>query len=150
MKRPILPVPAANAAILKNGKILLTRRSAQIREGGKWCLPGGHVELGEKWVTAMTREVFEETGLIVKKSCLLGMYSDPELTVTPTPYYGAFHGQFVVATFMVTEFEGELNPNHEVDAWGWFGFNEIPTPMLRSHTIRVHDALNFKGVPFVR
>jgi 8-oxo-dGTP pyrophosphatase MutT (NUDIX family) len=150
MSVPIIPVPATNAAILKEGKLLLTRRSAAIREGGKWCLPGGHVELGEPWSLAMIREVSEETGLLVVKSCLLGVYSDPDLTVTPNPYYGGFHGQFVVATFLVTEFQGEVCPNQEVDAWGWFGLEDLPTPMLRSHPIRVQDALNFQGVPFVR
>lgn len=150
MKVPILPVPAANAAILKEGKILLTRRSPKIREGGKWCLPGGHVELGEDWISAMRREVLEEIGLVVTRSCLIGIYSDPGLTVTPTPYYGNFHGQFVAASFLVTEFEGEIFPNHEVDQWGWFAPDKLPEPMLRSHPIRVQDALNFKGVPFVR
>lgn len=113
-------------------------------------MPGGHVEKGENWAAAMIREVYEETGLIVTQSCLLGVYSDPKLTITPSPYYGNFHGQFVVATFLVTGFRGEVKPNHEVDLWGWFQLGELPEPMLRSHTVRIHDALNFKGVPFVR
>jgi ADP-ribose pyrophosphatase YjhB (NUDIX family) len=146
----ILPVPAANAAILKSGKVLLTRRSSQIREGGKWCLPGGHVEIDETWEDAAVREVKEETGLTVVKFELLGIYSDPILTVTPLPYYGDRSGQFISATFLVTEFEGEVNPNHEVDQWGWFDLSDLPQPMLRSHPIRVHDALTFQGVPFVR
>lgn len=148
--KAILPVPAANAAILKDNKILLTRRSAQIREAGKWCLPGGHVELGEKWFSAMVREVHEETGLTVLSGVLLGLYSDPLLTTTPTPYYGDKTGQFVVATYLVTHFSGEVNPNHEVDAWGWFGVEQLPTPMLRSHPVRIQDAFEYQGVPFVR
>ena len=108
------------------------------------------MELGEKWAVAMKREVLEETGLVVTESCLLGIYSDPALTITPQPYYDGFHGQFVVATFLVTAFTGEVAPNHEVDDWGWFGLEDLPEPMLRSHPVRVYDALRFKGVPFVR
>lgn len=149
--KKIIPVPAANAAILNaRGEILLTRRSAHIREAGKWCLPGGHVEPGEKWWDALCREVQEETGLIVVKGELLGVYSDPLLTVTPTAYYGDFHGQFVVATFLVTEFSGEVSPNEEVDEWGWFNQSNLPEPFLRSHPVRVQDAWKYRGVPFVR
>ena len=147
---PIIPVPAANAAILKEGKILLTQRASNIREGGKWCLPGGHVEQGETWLEAMTREVREEVGLEVRKSALLGVYSDPLLTVTPVPYYGNQLGQFVAIVFLVTEFEGNVVPNHEVEKFGWFSEVNIPSPMLRSHPIRVGDAFQYKGVPFVR
>lgn len=146
----ILPVPASNAAIVKSGKILLTRRSAHIREGGKWCLPGGHVEIGEKWEEALVREVKEETGLTVVRFELLGLYSDPQLTVTPSRYYGNQFGQFIVVTYLVTEFSGEVLPNHEVDQWGWFEPSNLPEPLLRSHPIRVQDAFRFKGVPFVR
>lgn len=146
----IIPVPAANAAILKDGKILLTERAAHLREAGKWCIPGGHVEPGETWWDAMVREVEEEVGLKVSQGCLLGIYSDPSLTVTPAPYYGEFHGQFVVATFLVTGFGGEVKPNEEVSKWDWFELRSLPFPLLRSHTIRVEDAFRFKGVPFVR
>jgi len=146
----IIPVPAANAAIIKEGKILLTQRAPSIREGGKWCLPGGHVEHGETWLEAMVREVREEVGLEVKKSCLLGIYSDPLLTVTPVPYYGNQLGQFVSIVFIVTDFVGVVIPNEEVEQFGWFSERDIPSPMLRSHPVRVRDAFDFKGVPFVR
>lgn len=148
--KKIIPVPAANAAIFNEGKILLTQRSLQIREGGKWCLPGGHVEKGESWQTAMIREVFEETGLIVRSYHLLGIYSDPDLTITPQPYYQGAHGQFVSAVFVVRNFEGEVKPNQEVETWGWFDLSSLPAPLLRSHPIRIEDAFRFQGGAFVR
>ncbi|NBY21145.1 NUDIX domain-containing protein [bacterium] len=43
----IIPIPAVNTAIFnENNEILLTRRSSTVREPGKWCLPGGHLEVG--------------------------------------------------------------------------------------------------------
>lgn len=148
--KKIIPVPAANAAIFQDGKILLTQRSLRIREGGKWCLPGGHVEKGESWESAMIRETFEETGLVVRSFQLVGIYSDPDLTVTPQPYYQGSHGQFVSALFKVQDFEGEVRVNEEVEAWGWFHLNELPDPLLRSHPIRIEDAFRFQGESFVR
>ncbi len=47
----------------KNGEILLVRSP---KWGGKWVLPGGHVEPGEKIMDAQAREGQEETGLRLK------------------------------------------------------------------------------------
>ena len=147
----IVPLPAVNAAIFNpEREILLTRRSPTVREPGKWCLPGGHVEVGEQWLDAMHREVREETGLIVKRQKLVGIYSDPSLTVTAETLQGGYRGQFVVATFLVTDYEGKINPNEEVDEWDWFRVDNLPDPMLKSHPIRIQDAFEFQGEVHVR
>lgn len=148
---PILPVPAVNAAIFNaERKILVTRRSPTVREPGKWCLPGGHIEFGEQWVPAMRREVAEETGLVVKTEKLVGLYSDPELTVTKEVLGGGMRRQFVVVLFLVPQFEGEVTPNDEVDLWDWFALDELPEPILKSHPVRIRDAFAFRGEAFVR
>lgn len=59
MKRPEVTVAAV---IIRGNKILLTRRNVEPYRG-RWCLPGGHVEFGEKVDAAIKREVKEETGL---------------------------------------------------------------------------------------
>lgn len=151
MSSPIHPVPAVNAAILNSeGQILLTRRSPVVREPGKWCLPGGHLDGGETWEAAMVREVKEEVGLVVTRSRLLGVYSDPALTVTQDVLPKGFRAQFVVVVFVVTEFDGEVSPNQEVDEWGWFGKGEFPSPMLKSHPVRAEDAFAYRGEAFSR
>jgi 8-oxo-dGTP pyrophosphatase MutT (NUDIX family) len=58
----------------ERGWILLEKR----RDCGLWGLPGGRIEPGESVREAAVREVKEETGLDVKITRLLGVYSEPE------------------------------------------------------------------------
>jgi 8-oxo-dGTP diphosphatase len=51
------------AAIERAGKVLLLQRPAGDFRGGTWELPSGKVEPGEDLLTALDREVTEETGL---------------------------------------------------------------------------------------
>ncbi len=46
-----------------NEEILLTRRNVEPYKG-KWCFPGGHIDLNELVADAVVREVREETGLL--------------------------------------------------------------------------------------
>lgn len=147
----IVPIPAVNAAIFNpHGEILLTRRSDKVREPGKWVLPGGHVEKGETWAAANRREVEEETGLKVISQQLMGLYSDPNLTVTAELLPAGHHGQFVVVVYKVTVYEGDIDCNHEVDEWDWFASGNLPDPMLKSHPVRIADAFRFRGEVYLR
>ena len=134
----------------RSGRVLLTKRSRSVREPGKWCLPGGHLDGGEDWSMAVCREVREEVGLWLSGAELVGIYSDPALTVTAEPLADGSYGQYVVASFLAREFEGEVHPNQEVEEWGWFVPEDLPTPMLKSHPIRIQDAFRFRGKVFVR
>lgn len=48
------------AAIVRGGKVLATRRTAPPELAGRWELPGGKVEPGERPADALEREVAEE------------------------------------------------------------------------------------------
>lgn len=55
------PAPAAGCAVLRGGRVLLSRR-ARAPKKGQWDLIGGFVEAGETPEQAIRREVLEETG----------------------------------------------------------------------------------------
>jgi 8-oxo-dGTP pyrophosphatase MutT (NUDIX family) len=67
-------VPAAVALVVNDaGEILMIRRT----DNGNWALPGGAIEMSESVAGAAVRETFEETGIRVEVTGLLGVYSDP-------------------------------------------------------------------------
>jgi len=58
------PEPTVGAMIFnREGKIFLMRSH---KWRGKWVLPGGHIELGERMEDALRREVKEETNLDIR------------------------------------------------------------------------------------
>lgn len=68
-------VPAASAIVMNDrGELLLHRR----RDNELWSIPGGGMEIGESIAQTVTREVQEETGVIVEPTAIVGVYSDPQ------------------------------------------------------------------------
>ena len=61
---PAKPEVAVGAVIVDGGRLLLVRRGRGPAVG-RWSVPGGRVEPGERLADAVVREVAEETGLDV-------------------------------------------------------------------------------------
>lgn len=67
-------VPACGVlAVNRAGEILLQRR----RDTGQWALPMGRQEIGETPSQCAVRETYEETGVRVEVTGIVGVYSDP-------------------------------------------------------------------------
>lgn len=71
-------------------QLLLVRRC----DSGSWELPGGRVDVGEDAVTAAVRETAEESGVQVRITGLVGLYTDPGHVVRAVD--GSVRQQFVV------------------------------------------------------
>lgn len=56
-----------NRAIISEGErfLLLQRSSDDSHNAGLWEFPGGKVDAGEELIDGLTREVLEETGLLI-------------------------------------------------------------------------------------
>ncbi|MEM2878390.1 MAG: NUDIX hydrolase [Candidatus Hadarchaeales archaeon] len=70
------PRLAADVIIEHEGGVVLVRRKNEPYRG-RWAIPGGFVEYGERVEEAAVREAAEETGLRVRIERIVGIYSDP-------------------------------------------------------------------------
>lgn len=112
---------AMKAVIVKGDKVLLLREAATYGEGtnrGRYHLPGGRVEMGERFDAALHREVMEETGLtiVVKRPIYVDEWR-PTIKGVETQIIGVF---FICES---TTHEVRLSTEHDdyrwVDAKSW-------------------------------
>ncbi len=69
------PVPTVDIIIEMAGGIVLIERK---NPPHGWALPGGFVDYGESVERCAVREALEETGLVVRLTALLYVYSRPD------------------------------------------------------------------------
>ena len=123
-----MPAIGAVVAIIENGRILLTQRD----DFAVWCLPGGAVEDAESLEQAAAREAFEETGLQVRLTRLVGMYSQPRW----------HHGGHHFALFAGEPIGGALRlaAGETIDV-GFVDRAALPEPLVWWHRQPIADAL---------
>ena len=122
------PKLTADGAILKNGKILLIKRKNEPFKG-KWALPGGFVEYGEKVEDTVVREVYEETGLKTKIRDIVGIYSDPNRDP---------RGHIVTVVYLLDTKGGRLKGGDDASDAKFFDLNGLPK-LSFDHDIIVKD-----------
>ena len=129
--------PVVTMVIYKEGKILLQKRN----DNGTWAIHGGAIELGEKYMEALYREIEEELNIVPKNPVLMGIYSGKELyNVYPSgdQVYALNH------VFFCEEYEGEINFNDgEVEDLKWFDLNNLPENIFKINRPIINDIQKF-------
>lgn len=102
-------------------EIFLARRGPKARnEKSTWEFPGGGVEYGETLSEAIKREIFEEFGIKIVLTSLLGafdhiLHNEHWVSIT-------FIGRYISGTPKILEPE-------KCDSIGWFQLEQLPKPL---------------------
>ena len=111
------------AVIVRNelGEVLLQQRS----DNGRWGLPGGCQELGERFKDTIIREVKEETNLDVDEKDLELI----DIVSGKTRRNSYPNGDVVInntALYCIKKYNGELKWNEESKEMRFFDLNNLP------------------------
>lgn len=106
--KPTLLVAAA-ALVDIDGRVLICRRPEGKALAGLWEFPGGKVEAGETPEACLIRELAEELGITVTKSCLAPF-------VFASHEYEGFH--LLMPLYLIRRWEGVIVAReHKAMAW---------------------------------
>jgi 8-oxo-dGTP pyrophosphatase MutT (NUDIX family) len=121
-------MPSVTALIRdEDGRILLVQHVE-----GRWQLPGGAIDPGERPAAAMQRECLEEAGITVEPIRIAGVYGGPEYTIT---YANGDEAGWVVTVFEARIGAGDPSASDdETQAVGWFRPDEIEALELAPST----------------
>ena len=104
--------------VIKDGKILLVKRTGKILEGSKWGLVGGFVERDETITQSVEREILEETGWTVNDINLLRVKDWPD-----RPHEDRQNIGFV---YFCTAVKKTGEADWESDEQKWFSLDDLP------------------------
>lgn len=127
------PKPTTDVVIHDPEKGIVIIRRANTPHG--YALPGGFVDEGEQIEHAAIREMKEETGLDVRLTGLLGVYSrpgrDPRSHTASTVYVGAAVNP------------ESLQAGDDAATAAWHKLDDLPEPIVFDHSRIIDD---FKDV----
>lgn len=129
-----------------DGRLLITQRSLEKHWGaGWWEIPGGGVRAGETTLTALRREVPEETGLVVGDEELAPIYSYENVDLKRGDNYivDFYHVHLDFAEEDVRLVDGEA-VDFKLCTWNEIVQLNVTSTVL--HFERIREALEAEGV----
>lgn len=137
----LLEVPTVSVIVQDaDARVLLVRHV----EGNLWTTPGGMIEPLEVPADAAVRETFEETGLHVELTRLLGVFGGPLFRAT---YSNGDAISFVSTVFLARPLSGTLEPDgEETLETRWFAREELAGLPMKRHVPPVLEVV-FDGPP---
>jgi 8-oxo-dGTP pyrophosphatase MutT (NUDIX family) len=123
------PKVDVRGAVVRQGQILLV----QERADGRWCMPGGWADVGDRPSEVAAREIWEESGYVAVPRKVIGIY-DANRSGRPLEFYHAYK-----VVFLCELTGGEATSSHETVAVGWFDLDD-PPPLSANRTNERHLA----------
>ena len=130
------PEPTVGALIFNQEGQVLLLRSHKWRD--KYCIPGGHIELGETIEDALQREVKEETGLDI--------YDIEFASLQEFIFDGAFHEKrhFIFIDFVCKTDSNDVVLNAESQEYVWVSLVDALRLPIEPYTRRLVEGLGPK------
>ncbi len=116
------PKVDVRGAVVRDGKILLVQEKAD----GRWAMPGGWADIGDRPAEMVEREVREESGFRVKAAKVIAVYDANRFE--PLEFYHAYK-----IIFLCEILGGEPSASLETLAVDFFAPDALP-PLSRSRT----------------
>lgn len=110
------PKVDVRAAVIRDGRILLVRESAD----GKWAMPGGWADVGDRPSETAERETLEESGFVVRATKLVGAF-DANRGEKASMFFHA-----VKLVFLCELLGGEARGSMETLEVEFFDFDDLP------------------------
>ena len=129
---------AAYALVRRGDDVLLTRLSRRAAHPGRWTLPGGGIDHGERPAVALEREVEEECGLPCEVTALVGVHDTHFFGNAPSGRIEDYHGVHLI--FSATVGDGEprvLEVDGTTEAVAW-----VPVRDIESGDVDVLDVVH--------
>ncbi len=128
--RRLPSVPRLGVGVLvKDGdRFVLVRRGREPAKG-RWAVPGGMIEVGERIEEAARREILEECGLKIDRLRFLTVYEFIQKEAQDVLYH------MVVLEYCADYVEGVLKAGDDAEAVGWFCEKDLET-LDCSETVR--------------
>lgn len=130
--RPIVRAGVGVAIFDSRRQVLFEKRS----DCGLWGLPGGRIDAGESITEAAVREALEETGLNIRVTALVGIYSEPAYRTVVYPDNVVQLVDVIVEAEIVS---GELIASAESADLRFFDPLDPPSEMVPSTLIPLRD-----------
>jgi len=112
------------AVVIKNNMILLTKELSD----NKWSLPGGYADVNYSPSEIAEKEVFEETGLIVKTNRILAIIDTNKHNFPPLEYH------FYKIVYLCNLIGGKLSGSDETSETDFFDFDKLPELSIKRNT----------------
>lgn len=119
---PDAPRVAVGGIVLDGDRVLLVRRG-QAPSVGRWSIPGGLVDLGERLEDAVVREIEEESGLRVRVLGLCGVID----RVIRGDDAGAVRYHYVIIDYVSAVEGGILRAGDDAAEARWVTLDELAT-----------------------
>lgn len=117
---PMMPIVAVGAIVRKGDTVLLVQRGQEPAKG-RWVIPGGAVELGEKVQEAVKRELREECGIEIEVGPVAAVVDRIERDAA-----GRVRYHYVIIDFFCDYISGELRPASDAVQARWVKAEELP------------------------